>query len=70
MTAADALKVGDESFLKLLAYGPFLRRPSGGWRFGTKCITDCVVDRLIASGRAAREGDRVLLVVAASKRKR
>jgi hypothetical protein len=67
MTTPPAiLKNDDHRALKLLAYGPFLRRP-GGWRFGTKCIADHVVDRLIASGRASREGDQVSLVARLSK---
>lgn len=38
--------------IKLLGFGPFERRPRGGWRFGTKTISAPVADRLIASGHA------------------
>lgn len=49
----------DYRFLKLLELSPFERRPRGGWRFGTKTISDVVVDRLVASGRAVRLGGRI-----------
>lgn len=52
----------DSDFLRLLKFSPFERRPRGGWRFGTKVITDLTVDRLIASRRARIEGDRVVFV--------
>lgn len=39
------------NLLRLLEHGPFERRPRGGWRFGTKVISDAVVERLLASGR-------------------
>jgi|GEM_PF-5258914 len=45
----------DGIFLRLLEFSPFQQRP-GGWRFGTKRISDGVVERLIASGAARREG--------------
>jgi hypothetical protein len=53
--------IGDASYLRLLQLGDFVRRSRGGWRFGTKNITDQVVDRLIATGRAEIDGDRVRL---------
>jgi hypothetical protein len=49
----------DRFHLRLLARGPFIARLRGGWRFGTKTISDRVVDRLIASGEARRDGDQV-----------
>jgi hypothetical protein len=52
----------DKIFIRLLRFGPFDRRTRGGWRFGTKTISDQVVERLIASGRARRDGPRVYLV--------
>jgi hypothetical protein len=48
-------------FLRLLRFGHFVRRPSGGWRFGTRVISDVVVDRLIARGQAVIVGDRLQL---------
>ncbi|MHC2578195.1 hypothetical protein ACVI1J_009715 [Bradyrhizobium diazoefficiens] len=47
--------------LRLLKLSPFERAPRGGWRFGTRRISDCVADRLIASGRAEIVRDRLLL---------
>lgn len=52
----------DNAYLRLLELGPFDRRASGGWRFGTKVISDVVVERLIAGGFAKRENDRVHLL--------
>jgi hypothetical protein len=48
-------------FLRLLEIGPFERRPRGGWRFGTKVISDAVVERLLADGRAEIAGLQVRL---------
>jgi len=45
---------------RLIKLGPFDRRSRGGWRFGTKTISDPIVARLIASGRARRDGDRIV----------
>jgi hypothetical protein len=43
----------DPTFLlKLLKFGAFERRPRGGWRFGTKTMSNDVVARLIASDHA------------------
>jgi hypothetical protein len=49
----------DPRFLRLLRFGPFERRQRGGWRFGTKVISNAVVARLVLSGRARLEGDFV-----------
>jgi hypothetical protein len=54
------LLAGDHRFLALLAKGQLERRVDG-WRFGTRRIADHVVERLINSGRAVRDGDRVCL---------
>jgi hypothetical protein len=43
-------------FLRLLEISPFERRPRGGWRFGTKIISDAVVERLLACGHAEVAG--------------
>ncbi len=51
----------DPLFLRLLKHGPFERRQRGGWRFGTKRISDAVADRLIASGRVRTDGLRIWL---------
>lgn len=48
-------------FLRLLEIGSFERRPRGGWRFGTKIISDAVVERLIACGRAEIFGTQLKL---------
>ena len=40
----------DQFFLRLLKLGPFERRLGGGWRFGTKIISDVIAERLLASG--------------------
>jgi hypothetical protein len=45
-------------FVRLLELGQFERRPRGGWRFGTRRISD--TDRLVASGRAEIVGGRYL----------
>lgn len=61
MTPPATLLPDDQIFIRLLKLGPFDRRMRGGWRFGTKTISDQVVARLIASGRARRDGDRIWL---------
>lgn len=48
--------------LRLLDIQPLERRARGGWRFGTKAIGEPIVERLIASGRARIEQDRLHLV--------
>lgn len=45
---------------RLLQLGSFERR-SGRWRFGTKIIRDQVVERLVDSGVARIEGNKVVL---------
>jgi hypothetical protein len=40
----------DRRVLRLLRLGPFERRLGGGWRFGTKVISDAIGERLLASG--------------------
>jgi hypothetical protein len=61
-SSASGLKQGDNRILKMLRMAPFERRKNG-WRFGTKRIADHVVERIIAAGRAAREGDIVRAVL-------
>lgn len=51
----------DFHLIRLLKLCPFVRRPRGGWRFGTKRISDDVVARLTASGRARIEGEKLIL---------
>jgi len=58
----------DLVFLRLLELGPFDRRSCGGWRFGTKTISDPIVERLIASGHARRDGDRIVKTEPAPRR--
>lgn len=48
-------------YLTLLKLSPFEQR-AGRWRFGTRRISDSVVDRLTASGRAEIRSDRLHLV--------
>lgn len=57
-----ALFPSDYRFIQLLKFSPFERHLRGGWRFGTRRIADSVVERLVASGRAALDGDQVRLV--------
>jgi hypothetical protein len=49
--------------LSFLRYGSLVRR-SGGWRFGADRIPDAIVERILARGRAVRDGDQVWLAVA------
>lgn len=49
------------AFLRLLQISPFQQR-SGGWRFGCKRISDDVVARLVASGRARIDGLQLVRV--------
>jgi hypothetical protein len=61
------MSVTRHSYLRLLELSPFERRrtesnPGGGWRFGTKVIGDCIVERMVASGRAGIEGNQVYSV--------
>lgn len=65
MSAASATTATIERhYLKLLKVAPFERRPAG-WRFGARKIADCVVERLVAQGRALRDENRVWIVPAA-----
>ena len=48
-------------FLRLLEIGPFERRSRGGWRFGTKIISDAVVEQLLACGRTEIAGTQLKL---------
>lgn len=45
--------------LRLLELSPFEQVSDGRWRFGTRAISDKVVARLIASGRAEIVGGRL-----------
>lgn len=44
--------------LSFLQRGSLVRR-SGGWRFGTARIPDAIVARILAGGRAVRDGDLI-----------
>ncbi len=55
-----ALYQADYIMLRLLKYGPMVRR-GDGWRFGTRRIADSVVARLVAHGKAICDGQRVVL---------
>ncbi|WP_257164640.1 hypothetical protein [Bradyrhizobium sp. SRS-191] len=48
--------------LRLLELSPFERRTRGGWRFGTKRISDAIVARLLDSRRAEIKGDRLVAI--------
>jgi len=48
--------------LSFLLRGSLVRR-SGGWRFGTARIPDAVVERILAAGRAVRDGDLIWPVI-------
>ena len=52
----------DTVSLRLLKLSPFERR-ARGWRFGTRRISDAVAERLIASGRAQTDGQRIWLTI-------
>ena len=65
----DQKNYSERYFLRLLQYGPFERRARGGWRFGTKVITDAVVERLLAGGRAEIVGLQLRLKPPASSRR-
>src|SRR4051812_40515184 len=67
MSAAKHTVYYDRDFLRLLAFSPFERR-RGGWRFGTKMISDRIIARLIASGAARIEGDFVFARAAEAAR--
>lgn len=58
---SDAAKY-DSRLLRLMRLGALELR-AGGWRFGTKRIADQVVQRLVATGRTRRDGDRLRLVI-------
>jgi hypothetical protein len=49
-------------YLRLLELSPFEQGPRGGWRFGTKRISDAVVAHLLASRRAEIRGGRLVAV--------
>ncbi len=49
----------DYHVLRMLKLSPFQRRQRGGWRFGTRRISQAVVDRLTASGRAQILNDQL-----------
>ncbi len=49
--------------LSFLMRGSLVRR-SGGWRFGTARIPDAIVERILASGKAIRDGDQLHFAVA------
>jgi hypothetical protein len=44
--------------ISFLQRGSLVRR-SGGWRFGTARIPDVIVERILAAGRAMRDGDLI-----------
>lgn len=47
-------------YIRLLELSPSERCPRGGWRFGTKRISDATVGRLVDSRRAEIRGDSVI----------
>jgi hypothetical protein len=68
--ATMRLLADDYRLLRLLRLGPFERRPRGGWRFGTKVISDRKVARLVASGRVRESETQVILVDRMLRRRR
>lgn len=48
--------------MSFLLRGSLVRR-SGGWRFGTARIPDAIVERLVAGGKAIRDGDDLYPIV-------
>lgn len=60
-----------ERYLRcLLEHGPFERRPRGGWRFGTKVISDTAVESLLASGLVEIVGSQLKLKTVGKKVRR
>jgi hypothetical protein len=57
--ALPPLERGHHIVLRLLNCQPLERRARGGWRFGAKRISDKLVARLIAGGRAEIRGERL-----------
>jgi hypothetical protein len=64
------LLTDDYRILHLLRIGPFERRPRGGWRFGTKVISDRKVARRVASGCARASETTVTLTDRPRRRRR
>lgn len=62
-TSLQQQRIYQRQILRLLKAGEFERR-ARGWRFGTKIVSDAVVDRLVAEGAAASDGKRVWLTTA------
>jgi len=62
---SDQKKYQERYLLRLLEHGPFEKRPRGGWRFGTKVISEATVESLLASGRAEIVGPKLKLKTAA-----
>lgn len=67
MSNATTRFKADSDFLRLLKFSPFERRDAR-WRFGAKTISDTVVGRLIASGAAISDGDRLYLTILGASR--
>lgn len=55
------LRTYDNKILGLMKFSPIERR-GDRWRFGTRTIGDGVIARLVASGRAASDGQFVQLI--------
>ena len=66
----DSKNQYDRSFLRLLELGPFERRLGGGWRFGTKIISDVIAERLLAGGLTEISGIYLRLKRSANTQKR
>jgi hypothetical protein len=58
--AMSAAFWSDGHVVGMMKFAPFQRSASRGWRFGTRRIAEIVVGRLIASGRAKIEGERLI----------
>jgi hypothetical protein len=54
------VKPADRQYLQLLRLAPFQRGPRG-WRFGTRPISEAVLERMIADGRIEISGDQATL---------
>lgn len=53
----------DRRAFSFLQRGPLVRR-RGGWRFGSAKITDAIVARLVADGKAVVSDDSIFLAIA------
>lgn len=66
MPATRSFDVPAFNALRLMRFAPLERR-AGGWRFGARRIRDQVIERLLAQGRIASDGERAWLIQRGSR---